>query len=1192
MARVSEVREETLKRGYEWTADRYQYAVDKGAEKDEDFAPPKKAKAQAPDAAPPVDASNWGGGTMSLLGPVAAQATRNYNSGFTAGLSDIVSPPQTYDTGTGFGNFVANRVVPPVANAAGMMMGLGKIKAPIAGLRLAADAGIGAQIANRAIPLVQKLGIYEGIKGAGPVAADALDGPQLSDLVTGRENPNLADVLAAFAKSGMRGGVMGLPLAFLPPGGTALQRAGTDFGLGYGISTMEGQGPVDALLAGAGFAAGSRIAHGGGTTPPTSSRGKTADVLAQQLAEAKAWAEGEGARHPAEVELEQFRARNQVLGGQRMPVQVPPDKGFARSPQGMEMGATSEQELPTQLRGDAGTAISEPTRRSVEPGLAPVPPSDRPPMWSGGPESNRNAGTSLYTGLDALRPAFKGIEGIDFGRGGGKPRPAKGAENPSEKDTPVAAIPNNPVDAAGIKYKQTRNPQDWVEGIPAKPEAAPEVWQGILRGDRVSPPKKPTFPVDTEATPNGEIPAAMGGGRLVEETGTGKRFYISPEGEHLKPIRDVFHGEEVMSPTGQLMAGIGGGRLPGPKGSENPAVSHIKMPAEQAELNAEARAKDQANKAIKIFEDAGISDKDAKSMRRVGDLWTKLNNTTDLTADPREILLRPGVAESLNGSADPLKTIVAAQKTKRLMMDDFEFVNAVRAKMGEQPIGVQEFYRPKLRKKNWFEHEFGLGNSGDQRSMGIQGEEGGLPKWARPGVANPREMSRKPGLEYPEETRADVLLANYFHHMANSAFMRPTIAQVREVANVYRALGYKGSSTAIDRYATQALAGGENAFSEIIPKNVKGPLRRLSELQSKAVLGSINFAITQASGQAVQVGRHGMTSIPMAAKDLIFDRANTKWMRDNVPELQHKLEPHGGVSRQDLSEFQSALRDQSAWHEWLMTNVESALSFEAAASANRVGIKKGLAPRSRELAEFISNEVKNIQGGYGRTQRAGAAREPEFGIFAGKFQGYALQMFSQVRSLVAPGTSFGRTGYYRSEYANTPGGDAGVAKRALIGVRFAIGMAVANMLTGQKKWKPGSVVPWSSQMGIDGKNFGGRYMLPKEFWDDASGSVRDLALRGNGKKLRSFVLRWRVPLGIQADQTIDGYNAWREGGHYVTDKNGKRKKLFSVEDDELFTVLMLGPYNSREGRRRTAGDKKNDGEDSSARPTRRAIPKR
>lgn len=1193
--RISEIRQAVESQGQKWTPELYHYAVGRGALVDEN-----RPSANI--------------GEALLAAPNAAL------SGITMGLTDRINPVTNISTGVPVLDAAINKVAVPTAQGLGMALPLAFVP-EVAVPRAIASGNLAARTIGRMIPAAAKFAAYDAGRGA----IEGFRNAPTPDQQTPDFWDRVLSAAGGASKGAVRGGTIGgaMGALHLP------ERLGgryTSAGLGLGaLTAAEGGSPTD--IAGAAVSGPVMEYLGVRQNEPKTAktakaskadidlerrieeeRAKVAEMDAaeivrsqqrkdlvrvaqakvqaaaeQQAAEMRARQEAEAANHAAELAARLARRKVMNQGPRVVADTQGVEERMIRNPQTF---------IPPQ--GGVPAPIPEgpkPPRPVVEQPYNPLSaapaqtpsteqffPEDAVPMrppWMNAPKPQ---------GAKPPRPNAPGSDLYLGTVGGGVQQMLDSWRTPKNKPPvpDMKPVKNNPIDAAALAFKRTLDPKAWIDGLPDlrrgnpfgnpqdKPtyDAAPEVWAGVLMADKVAKPAGETFDLPMQE----KIPF---GGKVIVERKTGNRFYVGANGQHYKMTSDVLPSENAISSPDAVMAGVGGGRYAGPKGSENPAVSHVKIPSELAIRNATSRAKDQSQKALEIFRRLGVSDKNRGDMERVGDLYEKLNNDSDLAEYPGRILLRPGVKEIVRGSkVDPLKLIEAAQQTKKLIMDDLEFVNAVRAKMGMDPIGVQEFYRPKLRHKTRLEKELGLGAVSDPNAadfefgldeIGVQ-----VPRGAKVGVSNPRAMPRQEGLEYPEERAADALLANYFHNMSMAAFMEPSIANARAVAKVYKAVGLNGAAANIDGYANQVLAGQENALAHAVPKYIKGPLRRMAQVQSSAVLGSFRFGITQASGQAVQVARHGPVNLVKGLRRVMIDKPTTDWIKENVIAMQNKLDPHGGITQQDMLEFRSALNDKAKWHEYFMQHVESNLSWLGAGGAYEAGIKKGFAPGSRELADYISTEVRNIQGGYSRSERAGLVRSPEVGILLSRFQGYSLQLASQVRSLLLGKTGFGRTGYYRSEYAGDLSGDAGLAKRGLVALRWIAAMEAMNTLTGFTNWSYKSFVPFASQFGVEDDRQGKfKGWTPAQFYKDLSGGITDFVKYNNGMKLRKFVLRWRIPLGIQADYAIDGYNAWKAHGHYIYEvRDGVRRKklLFRVGDDELLTAMMMGPYATKGGR--------------------------
>lgn len=1224
--KISRLREEYEKRGRAWNGDVYDRAVSKyGSDLELDEQRPSETAtlglALAQSGGPPrlrmEDAFNFEDPFEGIH-----PAFRNFRDailpGLTAGLIRGPAPEPAREGAGGLERGVTEKFAPMLGQVLGMGVTLPLLPAWSPAIAASGSGILGflGRGALRAIPTAQRLGAYGAISGgAGGYREGGLDRAAMGALVGG-------------LKDAATGAVIGGALPKFPAwlGGSAGHGA-TAMG---GITAAHG-GSLEEILAAA--AAGAIGAKAGlpSWTDPRAERGGMTDSAPRQAEIGRAMM-GEDPRivrqieqmyraRQAEIAAEEASAQRQAqqaveadarsrrqeemrgritipltdyqraalaVGAENMPIGKP-----EISPPTIQANAPATRTLPT------GPEYVPPPREPIRPVAPEIPPKGPPksalPEWlsqagwsptteimAQGGATSRNAPrppSDIYlgSGLGAANEAVtKAIGSVKFERipKEGSPPPLRG------RPSPVAIIPNNQMDDAAQAYRRAsrdgdpRAFQEYLDRIPTEGKVEPEFVQGLLKYEKAAKP-------EGEVSEVFAVPPEAGSGVVVEAKNSKARYYVDSGGQYWKLPADQPALEKGLSPPHRLMAGSGGGFLPDATGKRNPIVSRIYMPAE-AVHDAEARAKETAIKAgQKAFDDNGV--KSIADFERVGDAWLHLETAKELVADPAMLIAtKPGLAEVVRGAKDPIGIVKAAQETRYMMDQLRENDNAVSRKMGLPEIGWVGAYRPKLEKFNLFQKEFGLTGAKGEEAIGLEQEPGGVPPWVRANSpANPRGMSRKPGLEYPEENRADILLANYIHNVIPHTFRRPMIRQARAYADVLDQIGLPGSAANIHDWTNKVLVGQESAFSRNLPALIKGPLRRQSALQSAAVLGSARFAVTQATGQVVAIGRHGVRNMVTGAARSMSDPKWRAWVGEEVVSMRNKRMPHGGASRQDLVDFTSKLKDRNSLREWMLSKVENTLSMWAAGSADARYRSMGGRPFSREAAQYISDEIKDVQGGYARSERAGLFRDPEFGIFLGKYQSYAAGVFSQARSLAAPGSKLGRTGYYKQEYAKSLDTESTKARRVVAAAKFVAAALAVDQAVGYTAWGVNSLLPWARHMGLDDRRAGAKDipMLPAKWGNELYEATKYFVETGSGKKLRKWFLRWRVPAGIQIDYTVDGLVAWDRGGFYTKyQKDGKtvERKLFDVKDDEFWTVAIFGPYASEGGRKYLAGEKRTE----------------
>lgn len=237
MATISEVRAALEAKGRVWDAELYDKVVAKYGKTITVDQPRPGLSSAAP---APIDASRWAGGLGSLIGPATMNLGTSALGGATAGLSSKAMPTHEYETGTGFGNFIANEAAPVIGGAAGTMLSLANI--PGLPIRLA-GTGIGIKAINKVAPLAHRLGVYGAASGG---------------IAAAQEGGAAGDIAKGAIHEGVKQGALGIPLSFVPGGSSTLAHIGKDFGLGYGMATVGGSDVKDALLEGAGFAVAGR----------------------------------------------------------------------------------------------------------------------------------------------------------------------------------------------------------------------------------------------------------------------------------------------------------------------------------------------------------------------------------------------------------------------------------------------------------------------------------------------------------------------------------------------------------------------------------------------------------------------------------------------------------------------------------------------------------------------------------------------------------------------------------------------------------------------------------------------------------------------------------------------------------------------------------------------------------------------
>lgn len=577
-----------------------------------------------------------------------------------------------------------------------------------------------------------------------------------------------------------------------------------------------------------------------------------------------------------------------------------------------------------------------------------------------------------------------------------------------------------------------------------------------------------------------------------------------------------------------------------------------------------------------ILEKFGIAGR-GEYRQKVGDVLQHISRD-EVGATAATLLKKHDIIKFLRRYNPELqqKIVNAAKETRRFYDDMLDMQNAARGKRGQEVIAYKDNYRPWVIESNIWSRTFGL----RQKPAGVM-QSPMLPDYIKPiAPFNPRAQARMGGLYGYEKERDILKLTNdYIDTASKDIFNTNIIHNAKIHSATLRSMGFPNSAALIENWAAEAYAGIPPAIAKglraIIPNPVlRGMLWVRRRLTAAVFPGNWPWNVfVQTSSGTLTIMRYGVRNT-LRGLDYLFTGSGRNWTRNNAYSWIIKKRMGGSVTYQDIGAGVEKVMKLEArplekvehYANYLTHSIEEKLTGISIRAAYHDGMKKGFSGRA--LMEYASEGGAKTQSMYNLADLPGMLRAKEVGAVA-PFQTFSFEVFNNVRELNIIGIRriIGQAGAYETTSATSALGKATIQKRAKMLLEWFAALTAVNVVVdkaiNRRPWNTSSFIPFFAVL-TGGVNAGNPWnqMLPLKYSQEVKSGIDAVLRYGNWDKLRQWVIRYHMIGGVQIDRMLRGLEAVIEGR--VTGVAGQT--LFEVSPDEAIAAILMGPYQTEEGK--------------------------